>query len=164
MVLDSEELVKYRKHPRVLEVRFLLFYNMLEKEFGYDQTIRLIQSICSSFNCNMVFLQGIINKRFDIQKSRREFTMWRQEVVFTCTCYGESTYKIAQDHFNINPSSLYQQPKYNINNFCNNEWLEKLDNRVTLCGQASYRLEVIRFFEVVDMLMTILEKWRGGKK
>lgn len=163
MVLDSEELVKYRKHPRVLEIRFLLFYNMLEKEYGYEQTIKLIQSLCNSFNCNMTFLQGIINKRFDIQKSRREFTMWRQEIIFTGVCYGESTYKIANDYFHINPSSLYQQPKYNINKFCTNEWLEKLDNRVTLCGQVSYRLEVIRFFEIVNMLTTVLEKWRSVK-
>lgn len=159
--LDLEE---YKRHPRVLEVRFVLLFNMVEREYGYNQTLKLFQSICTSFNCNMTFLQGIINKRYDIQRGKRGRIMWRQEIVFASACYGESLYKVANDHLRVKPSTIYKQNKlYSLSEFCNDEWLRELDNRVILCGQAAYRTEVIRFFEVIDMLTSVLAKWGGGK-
>lgn len=165
MVLDEVELEKYKKHPRVLEVRFILLFNLIEREYGYHQTIKMFSTICSMFNCNMTFLQGIINRRFDIQRnSKTKWKMWRQEVIFTATCYEESIYKVATQYLNVKPHTLYMQSEnYDINNFCNNEWLEKLDNQTVLCGEPVYRLEVIRFFEAIDMFANVLNKWKGDK-
>ena len=36
MVLDEKELEKYKTHPRVLEIRFILMFDMFEKELGYQ--------------------------------------------------------------------------------------------------------------------------------
>lgn len=163
MILDEKELEKYKTHPRVLEIRFILLFDMFEKELGYMSAIKSFQAICDAFNCNMTLLQAIINKRFDIQrKSKTNFRRWRQEVIFASYVYGESIYKVAKTYFNIKPETIYSQKDiYDIDVFLNNEWLNKFDNDVTLCGQYAYRNEVIRFMEIIDSMNMILKKWKG---
>lgn len=163
MNINNFDFEKYKKHPRVLEVRFLLFFNMVEREYGYNQTIKIFQGICGAFNCNFTFLQGVINNKYNIQKSKRNYKIWRQEIIFTAKCYGESKYKIAKYYLDILPSTLYAQSrKYSVEEFLCEEWLVQLDERVTICGQQSYRTEVIRFMEVIDMLADIMNRWKGG--
>lgn len=165
MALDEAQFETYKRHPRVLEVRFVLLFNLIEREYGYLQTMKIVQSICTSFNCNMTFLQGIINRRFDVQRnSKKNFVFWRQEVIFASVCYGESIYKVANDYLNVSPETIYAQSKnYSIDNFCTTEWLDKLDMQVTLCAEPVYKNEVLRFFEAIDMFTNVLTKWKGGK-
>lgn len=164
MSIKEIDFDKYKKHPRVLEVRFVLLFNLIEREYGYNQSIKMFQALCNTFNCNITFLQGIVNNRYNIQKGKRNYIMWRQEIIFAATCYGESMYKVANEYINVLPSTMYSQPdKYNLERFCNDEWLRKLDDRVTLCGQLAYKNEVIRFFEVIDMFADVLARWKGGK-
>ena len=155
MVLTEMELEQYKTHPRVLEIRFITLFNMFEKELGYLQATKSFQAMCSAFNCNMTLLQAIINKRFDIQrKSKTNFRRWRQEVIFSSYVYGESIYKVAK--------TIYAQKDiYDIDIFLNNEWLDKFDNDVTLCGEYAYRNEVIRFLEIADSMAIILKEWKG---
>ena len=163
MILDEKELEHYKTHPRVLEIRFTLLFNMFEKELGYLQATKSFQAICSAFNCNMSLLQAIINKRFDIQRrSKTNFRRWRQEVIFTAYVYGESIYKVAKTYLNIKPETIYAQRNiYDIETFLNNEWLSKFDDDVTLCGEYAYRNEVVRFLEILDNFSMILKKWNG---
>lgn len=163
MILDEKELEKYKTHPRILEIRFILLFNIFEKELGYLQATKSFQAMCSAFNCNMSLLQAIINKRFDIQrKSKTNFRRWRQEVIFTAYVYGESIYKVAKTYLNVKPETIYtQRDIYDIKLFLTNEWLDKFDNDVTLCGQYAYRNEVVRFMEIVDNFSMILKKWNG---
>lgn len=163
MVLDEMELEKYKTHPRVLEIRFILLFDMFEKELGYLQATKSFQAICDAFNCNMTLLQAIINKRYDIKKkSKTNFRRWRQEVIFSAYVYGESIYKVAKVYFNIKPETIYAQKNiYDIELFLNNEWLDKFDNDVSLCGEFSYRNEVVRFLEVVNNFSIILKRWNG---
>ncbi len=163
MVLDERELEKYKTHPRVLEIRFILLFDMFEKELGYQQATKSFQAICDAFNCNMTLLQAIINKRYDIQrKSKTNFRRWRQEVIFASYIYRETIYKVAKTYFNVRPESIYAQKDiYDINIFLTNEWLDKFDNDITLCGEHSYRNEVVRFMEVIDNMNIILKKWNG---
>lgn len=160
-MVDEELLEKYKKHPRVLEVRFILLYNLIEKEYGHIQTMKFYESICNAFNCNMVFIRALINRRFDIQKnSKKNYRMWRQEVIFSSACYGESLYKVAKEYLNVKPETLYvQSESYDINQFCTNEWLNKLDNQMCLCSEQSFRIEVMRFFEVLEAMCKVLTKW-----
>ena len=162
MVLTEMELEQYKTHPRVLEIRFITLFNMFEKELGYLQATKSFQAMCSAFNCNMTLLQAIINKRFDIQrKSKTNFRRWRQEVIFSSYVYGESIYKVAKTYFKIRPETIYAQKDiYDIDIFLNNEWLDKFDNDVTLCGEYAYRNEVIRFLEIADNMAIILKEWK----
>lgn len=165
MSLSEMELDEYKKHPRVLEIRFILFFDVLEREYGYQGAIKFIESICKAFNCNFMFLNGLINRRFEIKgKSKVKWRLWRQEVIFAAKVYGETVYKVARSYLGLDPHTIYSQSDiYDINKYCTGEWLSDFDTRVTLCGQPSYRLEVIRFFEVVDNLKNILEKWQGDE-
>lgn len=163
MVLDEKELEKYKTHPRVLEIRFITLFNMFEKELGYLQATKSFQAICDAFNCNMNLIQAVINKRFDIQrKSKTNFRRWRQEVIFSSYVYGESIYKVSKTYFKVRPDTIYHQRElYDIELFLNNEWLEKFDNDITLCGEYAYRNEVIRFLEIIDNMSIILKEWKG---
>lgn len=163
MILDEKELEKYKTHPRVLEIRFILMFDMFEKELGYQQATKSFQALCSAFNCNMTLLQAIINRRFDIlRKSKTNFRRWRQEVIFASYVYGESIYRVAKTYFNIRPESLYNQKElYDINTFLTNEWLSKLDDSTLLCGEYAYKNEVVRFMEIIDNMSMILKKWKG---
>ena len=165
MDLSEMELDDYKKHPRVLEIRFVLFFDVLEREYGYQGAIKFIESICKAFNCNFMFLNGLINRRFEIKgKSKVKWRLWRQEVIFAAKVYGETVYKVAKSYLGLDPHTIYSQSDiYDINKYCTGEWLSDFDTRVTLCGQPSYRLEVVRFFEVVDNLKNILEKWQGDE-
>lgn len=165
MSLSEMELDEYKKHPRVLEIRFILFFDVLEREYGYQGAIKFIESICKAFNCNFMFLNGLINRRFEIKgKSKVKWRLWRQEVIFAAKVYGETVYKVARSYLGLDPHTIYSQSDiYDMNKYCTGEWLSDFDTRVTLCGQPSYRLEVIRFFEVVDNLKNILEKWQGDE-
>lgn len=163
MVLNEEELEKYKTHPRVLEIRFILLFDMFEKELGYMQATKSFQAICDAFNCNMTLLQAIISKRFDIKKrSKTNFRRWRQEVIFASYVYGETLYRVAKVYFNIKPETIYAQKNiYDIETFLTNEWLSKFDDDVILCGEYAYRNEVVRFMEIVDSINLILKKWNG---
>lgn len=163
MVLNEEELEKYKTHPRVLEIRFITLFDMFEKELGYLQATKSFQAICDAFNCNMRLLQAIINKRFEIKrKSKTNFRRWRQEVIFSSYVYGESIYKVAKVYFKVKPETLYNQRElYDINNFLTEEWLSKLDDDVKLSGEYSYRNEIVRFLEMVNIMSGVLKEWNG---
>lgn len=163
MILNEKELEEYKTHPRVLEIRFITLFNMFEKELGYLQATKSFQAICDAFNCNMNLLQSIINRRFDIQRrSKTNFRRWRQEVIFSAYLYGESIYKVANIYFNVRPDTIYHQRElYDIERFLTNEWLDKFDNDICLCGEYAYRNEVVRFLEIIDNMSIILQKWKG---
>ena len=163
MEIDEELLERYKGHPRVLEVRFLVFFEIFIKEYGYDKAMKIFKSFCSMFNCNMSFLQSIINRRFELKRNnRKKFIRWRQEVIFSSLCYGESLYKTAKDYLNVTPEALYMSPElYDPNKFVSDEWLRELDEEVSLCSQEGFRIEVSRFFEELETFISILGKWEG---
>lgn len=163
MNLTEEELEKYKKHPRVLEVRFLTLFDIFEKEYGYQFTMKLFGCICEAFNCNFKFLQAVINKKFELKKrSKVNYKRWRQEVLFSSYVYGESIYKVANSYLNMTPSNLYKQAEYyDVEKFCTDEWLAKLDKAVMICGESIYAVEIERFFEIINGLDLVLRKWRA---
>lgn len=163
MILDEMELEKYKTHPRVLEIRFIILFDMFEKEFGYTQAIKAFQAICDAFNCNMNLLQAIINKRFDIKRrSKTNFRRWRQEVIFASYVYGETLYKVAKTYFKVKPETIYNQRDiYEIDKFLTEEWLSKLDNDIVLSGEHIYRNEIVRFLEMVNIMSVALKNWNG---
>ena len=163
MNLTEEELEKYKKHPRVLEVRFITLFDVFEREYGYQFTLNLFKCICDAFTCNFKFLLPIINKRFDIKKRQKvNFRRWRQDVIFASTVYGDSLYKVAHAYLATSPSNLYVQSDiYDVNKFCTDEWLSKLDKDVAVSGESTYAIEIIRFLEIIENLYTVLIKWRG---
>lgn len=166
--VTKELLNKYKNHPRVLEIRLAVLFGILQHEYGYDGAMKLVSSICNSFNRNMDILNVILNKRFDIRrKSKTNRSLWIQEVVFMGLCYDETYYKIAKDYLLVTPSNFYRSNvtnNYNVSTFLTDEWLRNLDDEVKVTGSLVYRNEVKAFLETVDSLKRTLDKWNYNDK
>lgn len=163
MHLTEEELEKYKKHPRVLEVRFCVFFHLLEKEYGFQGAMKFVSSLCNAYHCNVEPLNTLIVRRFDvIRNSKTKYRYWRQEIIFMGYVHGESMYRVAKDFLDVKPNVLYAQSDvYSIDKFCTNEWLAKFDTQAMFCGQNYYKIEVIRFLEIIDDITVIIRKWKG---
>ena len=67
-MLTEEQKEMYKQHPRVLEIRFALFYQMIEKEFGEIQARKLVEFICKLYSCDFEVMTHIIDARFNIRR------------------------------------------------------------------------------------------------
>ncbi len=153
----------YRTHPRILEIRFILLFDMFEREFGYTTALRYYETICDFFRCDFTKIMGLVNKRFDIKKFQKsKLLRWRQEVIFTAVCYDESIYKVAKDYLILDKSTLYKNDLYKMEKYVTDEWLRDLDAEATLCGMKPYKIELERFFEAINNLTNVLIKWKGN--
>jgi hypothetical protein len=161
--ITKELLDKYKNHPRVLEVRLILLFDIFEREFGYNGVMDIFNGICVGFKRSKELLDTVLARRFDIKrKSKTRRIKWRQEVMFMGMCYGETPYKIAKYYLLISPQTLYMNremndPRY----FVTDEWLRDLDDEPVVAGNLLYRNEIKGFLEVIDSLTNVLLKWKG---
>lgn len=153
----------YKTHPRVLEIRFILLFDMFEREFGYATALKYYETICDIFRCDFVKIMGLVNKRFEIKKYQKsKLTKWRQEVIFAAACYNESIYKVAKDYLIMSSQNIYSNENLKLEKFVTEEWLRNLDTEATLCGMKPYRIELERFFEAINNLTNVLMRWKGN--
>ena len=61
--MTEEMLIKYRKHPRILEIRLILLYDLFEREFGYNGVVDLFTGLCIGFKREKYLLDSIINQK-----------------------------------------------------------------------------------------------------
>lgn len=158
------DLENYKKHPRILEVRFILLYDMFEREYGAVRASKYFEAICDMFHINFVFINAIIHRRFEISKySKTKRLRWKQEVIFAAKCYDETIYKVAKDYLVVARSNLYVYPELKLENFVTDEWLRELDEEAKVCGTEAYRMSIEHLFEVIDDLANVLVRW-GAKQ
>lgn len=164
--ITKELLNKYKKHPRILEVRFILLFDLFEREFGYNNVMDIFNGLCIGFKRNKDLLDTVLARRFDIKrKSKTRKIKWRQEVMFMGMCYGETPYKIAKNYLLISPQNLYMHrdlndPRY----FLTDEWLRDLDDEPVVSGNLIYRNEIKGFLEIIDGLTNVLLKWKTDEE
>lgn len=154
---------KYKKHPRILEIRIILLFDMLERELGYNGVNNLLRGICYGYNRHKDILDIVLSRRYAITRSSRENKRrWKQEVIFTCLCFGESYYNIGKNYLSVASSNFYRKDEHslNINAFLTDEWLKKLDDEVFIAGGEMYRKEIISFLEIVEGLADAFSKWK----
>lgn len=163
--ITKDLLDKYKKHPRILEVRFILLFDLFEREFGYNGVMDIFNGLCIGFKRNKELLDTILARRFDIKrKSKTSKVKWRQEVMFMGMCYGETPYKIAKHYLLVDPSNFYRKSRdvtYDPKVFITDEWLRALDDEPVLAGGMIYRNEIKGFLEIIDSLTNVLVKWKG---
>lgn len=162
-MLTEEQKEMYKQHPRVLEIRFALFYQMIEKEFGEIQARKLVEFICKLYNCDFEVMTHLIDARFNIRRfTGAKWKKWRQTIIFIGVLYDISTFKIA-DYLGTTSSNLYSQKQfYNPSCFITDEWLDELEEGVCLCKMSKYRLELSRFLEVVSCMSNVFKKWSNS--
>lgn len=165
-MLDEIDLEKYKTHPRVLEIRLILLYDLFEREFGLNKAENIFENFIKMFKCQEAPIKAVLNKRFDIKRgsmNSRKRT-WRQEVIFMGMCYGESTYKMCKDFLGITPSNLYNQSElYDPKSFITQDWLAKLDKQTNSSFENFTRVEINRFLEGINGLTNVLYTWKGGR-
>ena len=163
--LTQDLLNRYRNHPRILEVRIILLFDLFEREFGYNGVMDIFNGLCVGFKRSKDLLDSVIARRFDIKrKSKTTKVKWRQEVMFMGMCYGEKPYKIAKNYLCLSPSNFYRTSKedtYNPNVFITDEWLRDLDDEAKVAMNKVYRDEIKGFLEAINGITNVLLKWRG---
>lgn len=163
--MTEEMLIKYRKHPRILEIRLILLYDLFEREFGYNGVVDLFTGLCIGFKREKYLLDSIINQRFDVKrKSKNDKIKWKQELLFMGMCYGETPYRVAKKYCNVTPSAFYTartKHYYDPEQFITDEWLMSLDDECKIATSQMYRNEVKAFLEAIEGLSNVLNKWRG---
>lgn len=161
--ITKDLLDKYKNHPRILEVRFILLFDLFEREFGYNGVMDIFNGLCVGFKRSKDLLDTVLARRFDIKrKSKTSRIKWRQEVMFMGMCYGESPYKVAKNYLLIAPQNLYMNKEINDpRHFLTDEWLRDLDDECKIAGNIIYRNEIKGFLEIINSLTNVLLKWRG---
>lgn len=161
--INNDLLMKYKKHPRILEIRLILLYDLFEREFGYNGVVDLFNGLCVGFKREKYLLDSVISQRYDIKrKSKLDKIKWKQELLFMGMCYGETPYKVAKAYCGVTPSAFYQSREYyDPDIFVTEEWLMSLDDECKIATSQMYRNEVKAFLEAIDGLTSVLNKWKG---
>ena len=69
--ITQDLLNKYKNHPRLLEVRLILLFDIFEREFGYMNVMNIFDGLCSGFGRSKELLDTVFNKRFDIKRKSK---------------------------------------------------------------------------------------------
>jgi hypothetical protein len=153
-----KDVSEYKRHPRILELRVILFYTMLSRQYGTHKATEFYRSMCKIMNVDWQKINGMINQipkiRYLERYDKRRF---RQELVFMGTLFKESRYFIAKHILNVSPATMYKKTaglKYD--DFMSEEWLDKLDDSVAICGIPQYALEAQRWVESFNNFMETL--------
>ena len=157
--------LQYKYHPRVLELRLILFYTILVREYGANKANGFFQSFCELMTLDWQKINGIINQSSKIrQLEKMDRTRYRQELVFMGWLYDESRYFLAKNILNLSTTVLYRKSaNLNLEDFLNEEWLDRLEETVTVCGLPQYGLEAKRFLDAFKQFMETLGNVSSSK-
>lgn len=149
---------EYKYHPRILELRIILYYTMLVRQYGTSKAVEFYKAICNITAVDWQKISGLINQvpkiRYLEKVNKKRF---RQELVFMGVIYEESRYFIARFILNVSPATMYRKDAgLSPDEFLTTEWLSELDNSVTICGIPQYGLEARRFIENFSTFMETL--------
>jgi hypothetical protein len=157
-IINGIDVSKYKEHPRILELRFGLFFLIVAREYGHNGAIRIYQKLSEIFRVDFNKIQTVINAIPSVQVlKRRDKWRYRQDVALMGHLFNESGVEIANKYLKIHTTTYYRQkeilsPKY----FVNEEWLAGLDDSIIICGVETYRLEIIRFIEEFEFFLEVM--------
>lgn len=155
----------YKTHPRILELRLVLYYTMLSRAYGINKATEFYIALCQIMGIDWQKINGIINQLPKIRYlEKKDKKRYRQELVFMGFLYDETRYFIAKNIVNVSPASLYRKDAgLNVDDFLSEEWLERLDETVTICGIPQYALEAKRFIQSYQEFMEVLGNVSASK-
>lgn len=152
MVINGLNVEPYKLHPRVVELRLVLMFDAIAREYDVNVAMDYFRLLCQAFRVNWTFISGILNKRYDILRgSNRRGPLFKQQVIFMGTVYGDSRYHISERFLNVTSGYMYRK-QFSPNEFVTEEFLETLDEEVTLCGVKNYKDAALNFIDLVENL------------
>lgn len=155
--MEKSELMDYYIHPRIMELRFAIFYTRLRREYGYSELINYFSGLAKSFRCDWSVLKGVFDSVVNIKKVRNyNWLRYRQEMIFTCWLQGKGKRETAKD-LGLKLQTLYvKKYPYDPEKFATKEWLRDLDKSVILAGIPKYKKELYKFIVGLDGLVGAL--------
>ena len=158
VTITEELLRKYRDHPRIMEIRFSVFFECLAREFGYDKGMQMFEKICSGDNRDSFTAQRLISQRFSIMRHKKiNRVKWRQSVLFMALCYNQSLSKVCKYLLNCSNSILYRiDGLYSPTTFVTQEWLDSLDDEIVIAENPYIREQLRGMIITFDGLATAL--------
>lgn len=153
-----KDVSEYKTHPRILELRVILFYTMLSRQYGTHKATEFYRTMCKIMSVDWQKINGMINQIPKIRHLERyDKRRFRQELVFMGMLFEESRYFIAKYILNVSPASMYNKKAgLKPEHFISDEWLDKLDDSVAICGIPQYALEARRWVEGFTTFMETL--------
>lgn len=153
--VNGIDIAEYYKHPRILELRLILTFRVLENAYTPLKAGEYIEKMCEFFGVNFTLVNGILNRRFNILNLKRtDLIRFRQEVIFMGMLFNETRYTITNKYLGLSHSSVYRND-YKPENFISQDWLDKLDESIELAGNSQY------FHELERLLVSINEIQRN---
>lgn len=153
-----EQFKEYQNHPRILELKVILYYTMLARQYGPNKATEFYKNLCYIMAVDWQKINAMINQIPKIRHLERiDKRRFRQELVFMGLIFNESRYFIARYILNVSPATMYRKDaKLNPDDFLSEEWLSKLDDSVAICGIPQYALEARRFLDGFSTFMETL--------
>lgn len=149
----------YKRHPRVLELRIILVFNNLVRNYTYNRAIEILESLCDITKTNFKNIITIVNNDYNIRRlSKTNKERWFQELIFMGALYNESRYFVAEKWLSRHKTYLYTMKHYNLilEDFLDEEWLKGLTDSVVICAIPHQNLEATRFLDGVEQLLEVL--------
>lgn len=166
IMANGIDVTKYASHPRILEIRVVLMFELIERAFNYETAHKFITAMGEILRINVSRVTSIVNKRTEVKRMRRQNKFrWYQEVIFMCHLYGETRYFASKEHLRISTATLYNRDlELHVDQFVNERWLNELDKEIILCGIPDYSLEAERYVTQVDGFFKALGYVSAPKK
>lgn len=148
----KEIFAKYRRHPRILELKFITLHSLFVGEYGAEKTASLFKEFCEVGRSNWTLISGIINRKEAITNLNiRDKMRYRQEVTFMGACYGENRIVTGRRYLGLSRRMMYEYKGNALEpqTFATQDWLSGLDYTVVVAGVDAYKLEIERFLEFI---------------
>lgn len=156
--VNGIDITKYVYHPRILELRLIMYHKTLSQEYDFNMATEFFRQLSTLFRCNWNFLNGIISNSPRIRAlSRTDKRRYQEEVIFMGALFDESRQYVAKTHLKMAKETIYRREnRYRLDDFITQEWLDKLDVNVTICGLEHYKVEALRFIEGLERFFEVM--------
>lgn len=154
----KKDLTEYRKHPRILELRFSLIHTNFVLEYGMEKTAEIFKSFCDIGGINWTMISGVIGRKEQILEANRNKRLrYRQEVVFMGEVYNEPRELVGRHYLRIARRLIYEYADGMIvpSRFINEQWLDDLDFSVIVAGVDAYKNEIERFLNFLAIMTEV---------
>lgn len=149
-IINGIDVTDFKRHPRILELRFIHTYDTWNKEFG-TMTDDLMTGLAEAFRCDMNKLRAVASQSSAIKGAVKKYERrWLQEIIFLGHLWGETRYSLVKKWVKRSLRSIYGKPEYTVDGFVSQAWLDQLDNEVVACGMKAYATEVERFLDMLE--------------
>ena len=152
------KLQPYQEHPRILELRIMYVHNFLTEEYGDVFATMFFKNWCELQHINWTIIAGILTQKESIRHLNFvDRHTYRQELIFMGVLFNENRAVVAKKYLGVSKTYIYRKDlNFNPEDFVTPDWLNGLDNHVSVCGIPAYLHEAQRFLETLDTFMEVL--------